>query len=240
MVHIRTIFSSSSSISMKNQKSIEEIVANEKHHANNQTELAIALHNYVRDNVLFGFTPYFDAAQPIETLKLRLGHCNPQADLMVKLFREADILARFRPATINNEILLGAVTTPRHLSHVFTEVQLNEKWLRLDSYILDPKLRINALERLKLDGLELGYGTHISATGEWDGKTDAYSQVATKDMILELHEPVENIEEFYQSSNYRHRILKVPFSTLMAPARLSKLTFSKLMNYRLERLRNQS
>jgi len=57
-------------------------------------------------------------------------------------------------------------------------------------------------------------------------------------MILELHEPVETIEEFYQSSNYLHRTLKIPFSTLMAPARLTKTTFSKLMNYRIERLRN--
>ena len=157
---------------------------------------------------------------------------------MVALFREANIPARFRPATINNEVLRGAVRTPNKLSHVFTEVFLNEKWLRLDSYIVDPRLRRHVVERLKQDDKLLGYGTHVTATGEWDGQSDAYSQVATPDMILELHEPVETIEEFYQSSNYLHRTLNIPFSTLMAPARLYKTTFSKLMNYRIERLRN--
>ena len=223
---------------MTNKKSIQAVVCNAKSKTNNQLEIAIALHNYVRDNVLFGFTPYFDVAEPSETLNLGLGHCNPQAKLMVALFREANIPARFRPATINNEVLRGAVRTPNKLSHVFTEVFLNEKWLRLDSYIVDPRLRRHVVERLKQDDKLLGYGTHVTATGEWDGQSDAYSQVATPDMILELHEPVETIEEFYQSSNYLHRTLNIPFSTLMAPARLYKTTFSKLMNYRIERLRN--
>lgn len=223
---------------MTNKKSIQAVVCNAKSKTNNQLEIAIALHNYVRDNVLFGFTPYFDVAEPSETLNLGLGHCNPQAKLMVALFREANIPARFRPATINNEVLRGAVRTPNKLSHVFTEVFLNEKWLRLDSYIVDPRLRRHVVERLKQDDKLLGYGTHVTATGEWDGQSDAYSQVATPDMILELHEPVETIEEFYQSSNYLHRTLNIPFNTLMAPARLYKTTFSKLMNYRIERLRN--
>jgi len=114
---------------MTNKKSIQAVVCNAKSKTNNQLEIAIALHNYVRDKVLFGFTPYFDVAEPSETLNLGLGHCNPQAKLMVALFREANIPARFRPATINNEVLRGAVRTPKKLSHVFTEVFLNKKGL---------------------------------------------------------------------------------------------------------------
>lgn len=225
---------------MQQTQAIQYIVSQAKHNTATQQDLAVVLHNYVRDKVLFGFTPYFDAAKPEQTLSLGVGHCNPQARLMVALFREAGISARFRPVTINNEVLRGAVETPARLSHVFTEVKVANDWIRLDSYIVDPQLRSAAVRRLNREERVLGYGAHVSATGEWDGESNAYSQVATQDMILELHEPVEDIDEFYRSPTYLHRAGKAPFSVLMAPAKLFKTRFSKVMNHRIERLRSQS
>ena len=56
-----------------------------------ELEKAIALHDYVRDTIKFGFNRYFDMSKPNDTLKLRIGHCNPKAELMVALFREAGL-----------------------------------------------------------------------------------------------------------------------------------------------------
>lgn len=50
---------------------------------------AIALHDYVGDNVKFGFNKFFDTAQPDYTLTCGLGLCNPESRLMVALFRAA-------------------------------------------------------------------------------------------------------------------------------------------------------
>jgi Transglutaminase-like superfamily len=179
--------------------SIDAIVRQATDGSTSDLQIAIKLHDFVRDNIAFGFTPYFDAALPETTLRLGVGHCNPQARLMVELFRRGGLEARYQPVTITDAILRGALPAIPLLSHIFTEVRLGGKWLRLDSYIADPALRTAAVAKLRSQSRELGYGCHVTATGDWDGKRDCFSQVATQDMILELHEPVMEVEEFYQS-----------------------------------------
>lgn len=225
---------------MQKHETLQKIVSQARSKTSSKTGLAIELHNYVRDNVLFGFTPYFDVAKPEQTLRLGIGHCNPQAALMVALFREGDIDARFRPSLINNDVLAGVAQTPPLLSHIFTEVRLKDEWVRIDSYIVDPVLRGVATEKLKHAGRELGYGVHVAATGDWDGFESAYSQVATPKMILELYDPVEDINEFYRSTAYKHRVGKISFSVLMSPARSIPKLFSSAMNHRITRLRKES
>lgn len=205
--------------------------------SSNLREAAVKLHDYVRDNVLFGFTPYFDAATADQTLRYARGHCNPQARLMVELFRVVGLDARFRPVTIDNKVLRGVIITPRLLSHVFTEVRIEDHWIRLDSYIVDPELRVKALEKLTAEGRELGYGCHASATGEWDGISDSYSQVATPEMIVELHRPYDDIEEFYASPEFLHRRVGLRFSQMMAPWRLAANLSTKLINVGVDRVR---
>ena len=114
---------------------------------------------------------------------------------------------------------------------------IGNRWIRLDSYIVDPKLRAVAVAELKREGRELGYGCHVSATEEWDGHSDSYSQVATPQMTLELHEPVENIEEFYRSTSYKHRIGPISLDLLFAPARIVSPLALRLMNFQVDRLR---
>lgn len=52
-----------------------------------EREKTIALHDYVRDNIKFGFNRYFDLSKPNHTLELSIGHCNPKGELMVALFQ---------------------------------------------------------------------------------------------------------------------------------------------------------
>ena len=174
---------------------VQAVVDRCRSEARSPREHAVALHDYVRDEVLFGFTPYFDAATPERTLRLGIGHCNPQASLMIALFRAAGFEARFRPATIGNDIMRGTADAPTRLSHLFTEVNLEGQWLRLDNYIVDPALRRSAIDRLRRDGRALGYGCHATATGKWDGRSNAFSQVATDSMIYELHDAVDRMRD---------------------------------------------
>jgi hypothetical protein len=39
---------------------------------------AVALHDFVRDKILFGWTPLFDGAASADTLALGVGHCIPK------------------------------------------------------------------------------------------------------------------------------------------------------------------
>ena len=82
---------------------LNDVVDNAVASAECERQVAVRLHNFERDESAVGFTPFFDAASAEQTLKLRVGHCNPQARLMVKLFRLAGLSARFQPVTINND-----------------------------------------------------------------------------------------------------------------------------------------
>ncbi|MEL6198859.1 MAG: transglutaminase family protein [Pseudomonadota bacterium] len=216
---------------------VQAVVDRCRSRADSPRELAVALHDYVRDEVLFGFTPYFDAATPERTLRLGIGHCNPQATLMIALFRAAGFEARYRPATIGNEIMRGTADTPTRLSHLFTEVNLEGQWLRLDSYIVDPALRRSAIDRLRRDGRALGYGCHATATGKWDGRSNAFSQVATDSMIHELHDAVDDAKTFFASADYRHRVGPLRYNTLLMPTRLITPIAMRAANLRIERMR---
>lgn len=218
---------------------VAQIVEDARTRVGTGTPLAVALHNYVRDKVAFGFTPYFDAATADMTLKLGAGHCNPQARLMVELLRTAGFEARFRPSTITNAILKGVAFTPPQLSHIFTEVRMNNNWVRIDSYIADPPLRRAAVEKLEREDLDYGFGCHRTATGDWDGTQDAFSQIADQDMIVELHDPVENIETFYRSDAYKHRTGPFSYNLIFAPGRLMPSLAMTSLNRRVNALRSE-
>jgi hypothetical protein len=215
---------------------VDEIVRSSSGDATSDRDLAVRLHDRVRDDVRFGFTPWFDHATPAQTLRLGLGHCNPQATLMVTLFRAAGFTARYRPATITNAVLRGIASTPHLLSHVFTEVDHGSGWHRLDSYIVDRPLRSAARSRLRADGEVIGYGCHVDAH-DWTGTGDAFSQIATDDLIVELHAPVDEIDDFYDSSDYRHRLGPFRFTSLMRPFRLIAGPTIRTMNARVDALR---
>jgi len=59
---------------------------------------------------------------------------------------------------------------------VYTEVFLNSKWIKVDSYVLDDQLRNKAIPILIKEDKNVGYGAHVNGTGLWDGKNDAFSQ----------------------------------------------------------------
>jgi hypothetical protein len=219
--------------------SIEEIVATAARKSQNDTSLAVKLHDAVRDTVMFGFTPFFDAATPEQTLRMGVGHCNPQARLMVALFRLGGLQARFKPVTITDAILKGVVQAVPRLSHVFTEVKIGQRWVRIDSYIVDEALRSVAVSKLRGEGRILGYGCHATATGRWNGTSDSYSQVATPDMIIEEHPAVDEIQDFYDSDRYLHRFGPFSFNLLFSPARPFTSFMAPLFNMRIELLRAQ-
>ena len=181
-------------------------------------EKAIALHNYVRDNIKFGFNRYFDLSKPDDTLDLGIGHCCPKSELMVALFREADIEAYNRFAVLPKEILKGAVSPvrfwliPEELSHCYTEVRVEKAWYNIDSYILDTPLFKAARAKLSEEGRTIGYGTHINSTIHWDGKSDAFSQF-DKDMMIEDHGRVDNLVTYYRSDRYRNMLFVVMLNT---------------------------
>lgn len=204
---------------MEEARILREVVERVVLPSASERDKAVALHDYVRDTVKFGFCKYFDNP-PIEyLLSYRYGHCNPKTSLMVELFRAAGFEAHRHYVVIPNEILLGAINPsrywmlPKELSHSYTEVLVNGKWCSIDSYIIDTPLLRGGLAKLASENRAIGYGVRTGAVNTWDGQSDAFSQF-DRGMMIEDHGRIEDLEAFFHDSKYRHVMLGLRFNTL--------------------------
>lgn len=151
-------------------------------------ETAVNIHNFVRDTVRFGWRPDFYAMTADAVLETGVGYCNTKSTLFVALLRGAGIPARQRFVTINADILEPFVQLPQtFVDHSYSEVLLDGRWLRVDSYIPDPKLFDLAQARLAREGRIMGYGVHRDGVNVWTGASDAFAQFVDSDKTISNH-----------------------------------------------------
>jgi hypothetical protein len=198
---------------------IDTVAKNMSSEYRTEKEIAIALHDYVRDHVEFGFNRYFDKSEPSMTINLGLGHCIPKGRLMTALLRAVNIESFLHFVLLPKQILKGAVTkaayflVPEELSHCYTEVRLGGKWYRTDSYILDRRLFKAAKNELLRVGDKIGYGTHCQGTNTWEGNTDSFSQYC-KEFELADHGRVDDVESYFNSKIYHNRFFGIKLGSI--------------------------
>jgi hypothetical protein len=162
----------------------------EPHEPCDEKERCIALHDFVRDEIRFGFTNRFERVMPEETLFLKRGHCNAQADLFCELLREAGFTARLRFVQLDKRVLKHTVPAliyhlflPMTLFHAVTQVRLSDgSWLNTDSYIFDSKSYERQRKLLAQSNLSMGFGLCKNSTCRWDASTDAFAQASPGDL----------------------------------------------------------
>jgi len=200
-------------------QSVEEVAREATSGLTTEREKAIALHDYVRDHVKFGFTKYFDAAEPEYTLESGIGHCNPKTRLMVSLFQAAGMESYQHFTAIRSDILKGVLPPsrswllPAQLSHAYADVKVEGVWYAIDSYVIDTGLLKAAQARLENEGRSLGYGVRVDSTNVWDGQSNAFSQF-DRGMLVEDHGRVDGLETYFRTSRYRNKVLGSTFNTL--------------------------
>lgn len=204
---------------MPNAQTVQEVVDQVVAKAATERENAIALHDYVRDNVKFGFNKYFDATPPDYTLSCHHGHCNPKSRLMVALFRAAGLECYQHFVVIPKSILKDAIPPsrfwmiPAELSHSYVEVKVEGKWCTIDSFIVDTPLLKGAQARLARENRPLGYGVRADSINIWDGQSNAFSQF-DKSMMIEDHGRIDDLEAYFHDKRYRHVVFGMPFNTM--------------------------
>jgi hypothetical protein len=152
-----------------------------------EREKAVRIHDFVRDEVRFGFTRSFYRMRASDVLEQRVGYCNTKATLFIALLRAAGIPARQHFVDISAEILAGFVRRPgAHVDHSYTAVLLDGRWVRTDSYIVDPPLFTRAQAELARSGRALGWGVHRNGRIEWDGRADAFAQFVDDGLVPDL------------------------------------------------------
>ncbi len=197
-------------------------------------ERAVRIHDYVRDTIRFGWAPEFYRQKASEVLASGIGYCNTKSTLFVAMLRAAGIPARLHFVGLRAEILHGLISSGTgYVDHSYSEVLIDGRWLRVDSYIVDRPLAIKARARLLREGRVLGYGVHRSGVSEWDGQGDAFSQFVDDGTVAGLgnadHGVYADVGAFYDSGLGVNRLslpLRIVFGWVSASA-----------NARAERLR---
>lgn len=198
-------------------------------------ERAVAVFRFVRDEILYGFTPVFDAATPEETLRQGRGHCNPKSMLFVTMLGALGIHARSHFVTIDGRILNGIfpIWGPSRLSHAYTEVRLGGRWLSVDAYCVDRQLYRAGRRRLAQTEQRLGFGVHVDGVYGWDGTSSAMAQLAEPSMVLEDGGSFDDPHDFYRGARYQNRMSSVE-------ARLYRWFGVEEGNRRLDALRREA
>jgi hypothetical protein len=203
-------------LDMSTAQTVREVVEQVALGSATEREKAIALHDYVRDHVKFGFNKYFDAAEPDYTLTCGVGHCNAKGRLMVALFRAIGLESYQHYVAIHKDILKDALPAfwywmVHEISHCYVEVKVDGTWHAIDSHVVDTPLLKAAQARLAQEGRSLGYGTRVDATNVWDGRSDAFSQF-DRSMMVEDHGRVDDLKAYFHDRRYRNHKLGVRFN----------------------------
>ena len=170
-------------------------------------QLAVKLHDLVRDEVQFGFTRRFDTATADETWSCKTGHCTPKTQLFVTLLRQAGFDdAKVVTVDIPNDVLRGLGGFPPRLQHCFTQVTIDGETRRVDSYIVDAPLFAKAQAKLQSQNQTAGYGIHRDGSCEWDGQSDSFSQYVEATHTPHKERVYDSTTQMLQQDNtYEHR-----------------------------------
>lgn len=202
--------------------SVNALVNEFKKKSKSDIDLLITIHNWVRDNIQFGFTASFETVLPEDTLKNGIGHCNAQADLMRHMLTISGFEARLAFVYIDKAILKYAIPQlihyllPRKLFHAVTQVNIADKWISFDSYIFTQKQFSHQMTKLLATERQDGFGLYRTAQCEWNGDINCFSQAKENDFNI-LLEVYDNLEQAINSKSNTNKLFGINFNLLLKP-----------------------
>jgi transglutaminase-like putative cysteine protease len=181
-------------------------------------ERAVAIHDFVRDKVRFGFTPHFYAMSAADVLATGVGFGNTKSTLFIAMLRAAGIEALQQFVDLDASVLRGLLDLRTPLvDHSYTEVKLDGAWVATDSYVVDLPLFRAAQAALRVEGRGMGYGVRLDGRAQWDGRSASFAQFMPGDSGSSRHRwgVFPDVVAFYESTpaawNRRDDIMRVVF-----------------------------
>ncbi|MFD2114311.1 transglutaminase family protein [Paenibacillus yanchengensis] len=143
---------------------VQQLIHNRKWDRMPKKEQILAIYNYVRDEILFGYNRA-DEIKASEVLQDGYGQCNTKGILFMALLRAVDIPCRMHGFTIDKKLQKGALTgwyyqlSPEEIIHSWVEVLYDEKWLNIEGFILDVSYLTKLQQKFdQQSGSFCGYG----------------------------------------------------------------------------------
>lgn len=168
-------------------------------------DAAIQLHNWVRDEIPFGIPGGFYNTAATDVLDEKVGYCNTKVTLFNALLRAKGIPTRIRMMDLSAQVLNGLFDPgTAYVDHSITEVFLDQRWIKVDSYVVDSQLAAAAAKRLHGGHVKAAFGVHVDGQVTWDGKQDNFIQCkdngSIPNYVLKDHGLFADIADFYQRS----------------------------------------
>ena len=191
---------------------------------------------FVRDDILFGFPPEGDFVKASQTIERGYGQCNTKGILILALCQAANIPARLHFSGISKEIQHGFFRglfyrlMPKEISHSWLEVELDGRWVQVDTYINDLALHRAAVRELGRSGWTTGFSVSRAAgkpSAELALDTTEFSQMGA---VVGDHGTWTKPADYLNGPEYLNR-----------PGPIRQLlyrTYIPLANYRVRNLRN--
>lgn len=172
--------------------------------ASSKREEAVRIHDFVRDRILFGIPSSFYESTATEVLDAGVGYCNTKTTLFSALLRARGIPTRTKMMDLNAAVLRG-LFDPRtaYVDHAITEVWLDDRWMQIDSYVVDKTLADEARRLLAKEAAASGYGVHTAGRSDWEGTGDSLIQCViglngvSADYIGKCHGYFDDVIGFY-------------------------------------------
>ncbi len=160
---------------------------------------AVAIHNWVRDQIKFGIPNAFYQMTATDVLDAGIGYCNTKCTLFAALLRAINIPTRLRMRDLPAQVLTGLFDPGTgYVDHGITEVWLSNAWHALDSYVVDSALERGARRKLSAEVRKLGYGICLDGSNIWNGIGDQFIQAPRiLDSSIHVHGYFDDIADFY-------------------------------------------
>jgi len=166
---------------------------------------------YVRDDIKFAFPQNGDLVKASATIRLKRGQCNTKSTLFLALCKAVNIPARIHFALIKKEIQRGLFTglgyklMPPLLSHSWTEVEIEGRWRRIDSYINDEGFYLAARSELQKKQWDTGYSVSCpGAECSCDFNIDQEVFVQMGAVVVD-HGVWDDPSDYYATDQYQNR-----------------------------------
>lgn len=174
-------------------------------------EKIAAIFYYVRDEIKFQFPDEGDLVTASQIIKFGYGQCNNKTTLSLALCKAIGLRARVHFSLIKKEIQRGLITglfywkIPEKISHSWLEVLVNNKWVKIDSYINDKEFYLAGKRKLREKGWNLGYSIACSINESSSELNLNNEQFVQMDAVTDDHGIYEDPMDYYRSSKYRNR-----------------------------------
>lgn len=230
------------------QIQIQEIFLNYDKSLLSRIQIIKIIHDYIRDEIKYGFTYHLHNRKASDVLIDKVGNAHTKTTLFVAMLRALDIPCRIVFANISTELFRGFGVLGQFMDHSYVEISIENKWIKMDSYVIDSELYMKSKSQLEQEIFEYdnkltlasrkylyGYGIHLHGNIEFNIQYNTMIQLVSDEFSSREWGHYRDVMDFYDSAIGTQNNYDDIF-----PINLITKAYISYLNYCIHNLRNKN